>query len=319
MKRQPSVVTGVGLAINGLATAADLLRDPSERGRAEAPIDLSGREMRHKDRASRLALRAVERALADADLDSVAANATTATVVSSNYGNIDSACEFTDRIAEETTAGLSPLGLPHVSANAIAAWIAIRHRLRGPNLTLCNGGTSGIDALYWADDLITAGRADIAVVVGVEPDTPQVRRLLGADQDGAVFDGAAAVVMESNAHAEYRRATVRAVVGSRSRTMALSQVAAMIDVAARPRALWLTPTALPPDITAPIPTADLTGPLGDSSGALGVLQCVAAIDYLGTADTGPVYATCASGPHGDAATLQLLGPRISGNPTPDQE
>ncbi|MEU7768855.1 beta-ketoacyl synthase N-terminal-like domain-containing protein [Nocardia sp. NPDC049190] len=311
--RQPSVVTGVGLAVTGLATGAGLNSLDSNDGGFDSSVDLGGPQMRHKDRASRLALRSVERAFADVDRSTGTANsvdhATTATVVSSNYGNLDTVCEFTDRIAEVSTAGLSPLGLPHVSSNAIAGWIAIRHGLRGPNITLCNGRTSGIDALYWADNLIGAGRADVVVVVGVEPDTRQVRRLLSAGPDAQVLDGAAAVILESEAHAANRQARARAVLGSRSRATDIGHVVAAFRDETPVPGLWLTPSALPPDISPLISVLDLTQRLGECSGALGVLQCVAAIAHLDSGDPGPIYATCGGGPRGDLATLQFLRPR----------
>lgn len=307
-----SVVTGVGYALTRRAAGRGPASVNPSNGGVEPPDDLGGREMRHKDRASRLALRAVDRALADAGMAPGAAvmpSATIATLVSSNYGNLDSVCDFADRIAHESTVGSSPLGLPHVSSNAIAGWIATHHGLRGPSVTLCNGRTSGIDALYWADNLIGAGRADVVVVVGVEPDTPQVRLVLGIGPDASLLDGAAAVILESSAHAARRRATVRAVLGIFSRAAGIEQVLALFHGEKELPGLWLTPAALPLDVSGLIPAVDLTQWLGDCSGALGVLQCVAAVAHLDSGDPGPVYATCGGWPRGSAATLQLHSPR----------
>ncbi|RBL81446.1 hypothetical protein DDE05_44500, partial [Streptomyces cavourensis] len=94
---------------------------------------------------------------------------TTAVVVSTNVGILENVCSFADTIARDTVLGLSPLGLPQTSSNVIAGSVALAHGLRGPNVTLCNGPTSGLDALYWARALIVTGRADTAVVIGVEP------------------------------------------------------------------------------------------------------------------------------------------------------
>ncbi|WP_433710272.1 beta-ketoacyl synthase N-terminal-like domain-containing protein [Nocardia sp. CA-084685] len=312
MTTRATVVTGVGLAVTGLQTAADLLStDPVEPGAGPAP-DLTGRHLRHKDRASRLALRAVEQALADASLatDSTdRADTTTATVVSSNFGNLDSVCEFTDRIADQSSAALSPLGLPHVSSNAIAGWIAIRHGLRGPNLTLCSGRTSGLDALLWAATLIGAGRADAAVVVGVEPDTGPVRSLFGPGR--RVLDGAAAVVLESEAHAANRQAIVRALVGGGYHSDGVDQVVAAIRTAARPPRLWLTAADVSPEFGSPIRILDLTRRLGECSGALGVLQCVVAVAQFDGGDRNPVYATCGDQHGGEVMTLHLRAPRAA--------
>ncbi|MFD0427598.1 beta-ketoacyl synthase N-terminal-like domain-containing protein [Streptomyces zhihengii] len=134
---------------------------------------LRGREMRHTNRASRLALRAAEFALHDAGLTDAHAKSTgvagsTAVVVSTNLGSADSVCEAADTIARKAS-GPQPLKLPQTSSNVITGWVAIGHGLRGPNLTVCNGTVIGLDALAWARNLIVAGRTEAAVVVSVEP------------------------------------------------------------------------------------------------------------------------------------------------------
>ncbi|MER5461019.1 beta-ketoacyl synthase N-terminal-like domain-containing protein [Streptomyces sp. NPDC002668] len=312
-----AVITGVGLAVPGLDGAEDLLRPPSAGGGFEPATGLKGREMRHKDRASRLALRSVEPALRDAGLladDSVYRGPapSTAVVVSTNFGNLDSVCDFADTIAEHTVTGLSPLGLPHTSSNVIAGWVAIRYGMRGPNITVCNGGTSGTDALYWARNLIAVRRANVVVVIGVEPDTEPAARLLADGSDRPMLDGAAALVVESAEHAGARGARPRAVLTEVVRESGLS---AAVDVAlkahAGPVGLWLTAqgTSVPAlagaaDIGA-VPTVDLAARLGHCSGALGVLQCAAGVAYLAGGGAGSVLST-SSGPDDDAATALLL-------------
>jgi 3-oxoacyl-[acyl-carrier-protein] synthase II len=205
------VVSGIGLALPGVATYGDLLGPLPVEGGFDPATGLRGREMRHKDRASRLALRAAECALHHAGLTNASAMFTgvpdaTAVVVSSNLGNADSICEATDTITREGVRGLSPLGLPQTSSNVIAGWVAIRYGLRGPNLTVCNGTTSGLDALAWARTLIVARRAEAAVVVGVEPANDVVARLLGRQST----DTAIAVVLEPATAAAARGARPRA-------------------------------------------------------------------------------------------------------------
>ncbi|NUS42923.1 MAG: 3-oxoacyl-ACP synthase [Mycobacteriaceae bacterium] len=303
MTRRTPVVTGVGLAVSGLSDAAELFAP--HRDCCAAALDLSGRQMRNKDRASRLALLAAERALADAATPSAgrmtADDAITATVVSSNYGNLDSVCDIAERITQHSSAALSPLSLPHVSSNAIAGWIAIRHDLRGPNITLCSGRTSGLDALHWAAILIRAGRADAAVVVGVEPDTAPVRALLDLGPGDKVLDGAAAVIVEADTRAERRGAPVRAVLGHYSRTT-------HVHDDPRPPGLWLAPPTVRPHSGSPTAVLDLTARLGECSGALGVLQCIAAATFFDGGDPGSAYAVCGAN-DSDVATLWLHPPR----------
>ncbi|MFC5722933.1 beta-ketoacyl synthase N-terminal-like domain-containing protein [Streptomyces gamaensis] len=304
------VVTGVGLAVPGL-TLADELLGGSREGGFDPHTGLTGREMRHKDRASRLALRCVEPALRDAGLyaqDAFSGTGDdTAVLVSSNFGILDSVCAFTDIIARDTVTGLSPLGLPQTSSNVIAGSVSMRHGLRGPNMTLCNGPTSGLDALFWARSLIAAGRAEAAVVIGVEPSGDAVTKMLGEP----VLDGGAALVLETREAARARGARVRAAVAGYARGAdRLRTVAEAAGSVTGPLGLWLTapgaeaePAVLPGGRPA-ARTLDLTARFGECSGALGVLQCAAAVAHLDARPDEAVLAT--TGLPGDDAVAALL-------------
>lgn len=310
---QPSavVVTGAGLAVPGLAGPADLLH----RGDGE-PFDpktgLKGRDLRHKDRATRLALRAVEPALRDAGLYGAEGpdpdRARSATVVSSNTGNLDSVCAYVDTAALHTSRALSATGLPQTSTSAIAGWIAAGFELRGPAVTLCNGATSGLDALHWGRNLIAAGRADTVVVTGVEPHNDVVSKLLGT----TAVDGAATVVLESAAHAAGRGARVRAVWRGHGRGRDHADVLrSAAGPGSDPVGLWLSgaPDAdrpyLPPDPR----LAVLRDELGECGGALGVLQCAAAVAHYDRGGDGLVLATARAGEA--SAAVAFLPPRTT--------
>ncbi|MFJ8741593.1 beta-ketoacyl synthase N-terminal-like domain-containing protein [Embleya sp. NPDC127516] len=270
------VITGCALAVSGLRDEYDLL-EPAEAGVGAATADRdpdagrAGAGMRHKDRASRLALHAVRRALDGVALRDPAA---TAVIVSSNFGNLDTVCDFTDTIAAETVTGLSPIRVPHMSSNVTAGWVAIAHGLRGPNITLCSGTTGGLDAVFWAAALLTAGRAEAAVVVGVEPDTAPVARLHREHGGGPWLDGAACLVVEKPEHARARGVRARAVITGYGRAAgradAVGQATKAYD---RPIARWVAAGAQASAL-------DLTARLGRCSGALGVLQCAAAAAWF---------------------------------------
>lgn len=311
--RNPSarevVVTGIGLALPGVATYGDLLGPLPSQGGFDPATGLIGRELRHKDRASRLALRATESALHDAGLTDATAAFTgaadaTAVVVSTNLGNADSICEATDTIAAAGVRGLSPLGLPQTSSNVIAGWVAIRYGLRGPNLTVCNGVTSGLDALAWARNLIAAGRAEAAVVVGVEPANDVTAKLLGEQST----DAAAAVVLEpadtAASRGKARRATITGYARARDLPAALPPAGV---TEAESVGLWLADEAGAG--AAPLLAAtrriNLESRLGPLSGALGVLHCAAAAAHLESGAPGTVLAT-AGGPRHDAAAALVL-------------
>jgi 3-oxoacyl-[acyl-carrier-protein] synthase II len=300
----PAVITSCGLAVTGIADEHHLL-DPARA--AAVPEEDAGRAetgMRHKDRASRLALRATRRALRGLTLPA----ADTAVIVSSNLGNLDTVCDFVDTIAKETVTGLSPMRVPHMSSNVTACWLALDHGLHGPNITLCSGTTSGLDAIFWATTLLSANRARTALVIGVEPDTTPVARLHTEHvtkphteqhaEDGAKphaghggparLDGAVCLVVEPLAKARARGARPRAEIHAYARA---ANHAEAIRRATRdwpdPIGLRLagwagTDTTTPTTATAATAATavDLTARLGRCSGALGVLQCAAALAWL---------------------------------------
>ncbi|RKN69825.1 hypothetical protein D7231_22450 [Streptomyces klenkii] len=299
------VISGVGLAVPGITFPDELLGAVREGG-FDPHTGLTGREMRHKDRASRLALRAAEPALRDAGLHDGKAftgdGDTTAVVVSSNFGILDSVCAFADVIARDTVTGLSPLGLPQTSSNVIAGSVAMRHGLRGPSLTLCNGPGSGLDAVYWARGLIAAGRAETAVVIGVEPSGDAVTKLLGEP----VFDGAAALVLEARDRGARPRAVIGAGAYARGADPSVAVAAALGGRSPASVSLWL-PGEDACGAPGGAPAFDLTGRLGRCSGALGVLQCAAAVAYFDRRpDEDAAVLASAGGPADDAAAALLL-------------
>ncbi|MFJ2738080.1 beta-ketoacyl synthase N-terminal-like domain-containing protein [Streptomyces sp. NPDC087440] len=304
-----AVITGVGTAVPGLTEAADLLAPGDPDGGFDPGTGLKGREMRHKDRASRLALRAVAPALRQAGLLSddgetyTGPGDTTAVVISSNLGNLDSVCDFVDTITAHTVTGLSPLGLPHTSSNVTAGWIAIRYGMRGPNLTVCNGATSGADALHWAHNLLAARRADTVVVIGVEPDTEPAAKLLDDGSGRTPLDGAAALVLESSERVAARGAhplatltrSVRAADSATARAGALGDDTAVAG-------LWLGSA----EDAATASALDLSARLGHCSGALGVLQAAVGVAHLAGGGPGPVLATSGGGAEDDGAAALVL-------------
>jgi 3-oxoacyl-[acyl-carrier-protein] synthase II len=305
----PTAVTGVGLAVPGVRTPQQLR---AARPDDAAPVDpaarLGKKGLRYKDRATQLALCCADEALRDAGLlgeDGLTVPGEgIALLVASNYGNVDTVCNIVGMIAAEDSAGgLSPMDAPNASSNVIASTLAIKYGLRGPNLMLCNGPTSGLDAVRWAAALIRSGRAERALVLGVEPDNEAVRRLTGA---GRLVDGAAAVVLEPPGCGPARGAVERALVGGTVRT---GGVRACLDrLGADAPAVWFGPgdgsdpadgAQLPG-----VPRYDLSGEWGESSAALGVLQCAGAVGWFASGGAGPVYAV--AGRDGDDATAGLV-------------
>ncbi|QFU90549.1 beta-ketoacyl synthase N-terminal-like domain-containing protein [Amycolatopsis sp. YIM 10] len=295
------VISGLGTAIAGVAEPAGLLGHRTPGG--DPLAGWRGRGLRYKDRATRLAMCAGSAALTDAGLlrdgELTTAADEVGVVVSSNLGNVDTVCETVELIAEQTYEATSPMLLPNTASNVIASWVAIANGPRGANLTLCNGATSGLDAVHWARLLVAAGRVRQVLVVGTEPDTAPARQIADCP---ALFDGAAALVVEPAATAVERGARPFAVLGGYTRRAGLAEAIESVRATSdgEPE-LWCPPgieTAGGPRTA----RCDLSARFGECSGALGVLQCVAGAVWLSGAH-GPVLATTADA---DAAAALLL-------------
>lgn len=305
-------VTGVGVALPGADSAA-ALATASRPGDAVEPAAVLGKKgLRYKDRATQLGLCAAQRVLTDAGLLAEGAltvdGTRTAVLVSSNLGNVDTVCRVVRTIADEGTHGVSPMDTPNASSNIIASEIAIRWGLKGPNLMLCNGPASGLDAIRWGAALLRSGRADHVVVVGVEPDNEIARGLVG----GPLVDGAAAVVLEHAQAAEARGATVRAVIGAHTRGMDVAgTIGELAEVEPEPAA-WYAPAAAAPALSQGLPVHDLAAVWGELSGALGVVQCAAAVGALDAGADGPMWLVAGTDADDGVATLVLRPPVPAG-------
>ncbi|MFL6129913.1 MAG: beta-ketoacyl synthase N-terminal-like domain-containing protein [Mycobacteriales bacterium] len=304
--RPDVAVTAVGLAVPGLDSVAELLAGEPVPPASFFPRGLLGRKgLRYKDRATLLALCAATAALDDAGLPRPRADRVDAgsfgVIVSTTTGIAETVCRVAETIHEDGVVAAAPMDLPNASGNVAAASVAIRYGLEGLNLTLSASPTSGIDALRWATVAIQAGRARRMLVIGVEPAAEAVDRLVAetAEQHGSEpprrLDGAVAVLLESADAVAGRGGRVRALVGGYGRDEQLDAAvgAALKAADGAPPALWLTPcgghaptgaqvgrAGALPDLTAAARVA-VGDVAGEALAALGVLQCAAALAWLG--------------------------------------
>jgi len=309
------VVTGLDLAAGDLSTVDDLLVTAAGGPPSDPVAVLGARGLRYKDRASVLALAAAVRALADAGLHTRPdpEGAACGVIVSSTLAVVDTVCQTAAALHADGVRGISPMDLPNASANAAAAAVAIRYGLSGLNLTVGSGPAGGLDAVYLAAAAIRAGRARRMLVVGVEPGGPAAHRLVrdtargsGADPSSTrLFDGAAALVLEAVESAAERGAAVRAVVGGYGHDASLAAATSSALATApderpadpaefvEPVGLWLLPCLAHPDTHRQVDAAgrhpalsggprrvDLAAVTGEAGGALGVVQCAAAVSWL---------------------------------------
>jgi 3-oxoacyl-[acyl-carrier-protein] synthase II len=338
--RDPLVVTGMGVSIPGIEGLARLLefaesqRVPAESTTTGPP---AGPGARFHDRATLFALAAGAHALHHAGLDAAAEDDTgLAVAVSSNLGNLDTVCQAARTLHTGSAADLRPMDLPKASSNVIPSVLAIRFRCRALSLLVCNGASSGLDVLQLACLCLRANRAGRLLVVGVEPRHDVGHRLLaeafawsgGARADLHVGEGAAAVVLERLSTALTRGAAVHGQLDGYSCCRGAGAIERSVvstvskREVARPLDLWLVSNRRHPQVGAavagllsaavpvvtPHAVCDVSQPLGELYGALGVLQCVVACLWLArTADRrGGGQALLTAGGWNDGASSFLV-------------
>jgi hypothetical protein len=255
----------------------------------EAKQVLGRKGLLMKEPATRLALCAVHRALGlpPGPVEGPLPHADrTAVVVSSNLGNLSTVCRIAEAAGREDFRVVSPLETPNASSNVIASTIALRYGFTGPNFMLCNGATSGLDAVRLGARLIRAGRAERAVVVGVEPDDEVAQAMAkcrhwdtyGRHGAPALRAAAACVVLG------------RRPAGSRSAVLGDSGVLPPgADVPTEHWGMMFAPHGIAGESDSVV---DLTSRLGETYGALGVLQVAAAAAKISHEDVDGAYVAC---------------------------
>lgn len=293
-------VTGWAVHVPGRDPVAEVLGEAAAPAQpAERAHELLGRKgLLAKEPATRLALCAVHRALRRPDgapRPDGRPDARAAVVASSNLGNVATVCRVMDTVRDGGVRDVSALDVPNASSNVIASTVAIWFRLGGPNLMVCSGATAGLDAIALGSLLLRGGRADRCVVVGVEPDDEVACALLER-RGGRLHAGAAAVVLEladTGDEPAVRLGPVR-------------RAAARGALPHGPAGVLVGPR----ELAAPGERAiDLTREIGDTYGALGVVQVALGAALLAGGTTGPVEVACGDDADGWRAVTLAGGPR----------
>ncbi|EHR61707.1 beta-ketoacyl synthase N-terminal-like domain-containing protein [Saccharomonospora cyanea] len=173
----------------------------------ERAAELLGRKgLLAKEPATRMALCAVHRAFGLPERaprrSAEEMDPRTAVIVSSNLGNVATVAGLGTALRDGGVRAVSPLDAPNASSNVIASTVAIWFRFGGPNLTVCSGHSSGLDAVGLGRLLLLSGRAGRVVVVGVEPRDEVTDALLTRATGAPGVPVAACVVLEAAGHAE---------------------------------------------------------------------------------------------------------------------
>jgi 3-oxoacyl-[acyl-carrier-protein] synthase II len=188
------------------------------------------KEARRMALFTQYAVAAAKQAWTDAGLDAGGADPERVSIMIGNgIGGKEVDDEAFKILFERGPGRLSPMLIPKLIANEAAGNVSIALNVKGMVHTIVTACASGTDALGLALDLIRAGRADIVIAGGTEAtiteycvggfcsmkalstkynDTPEKAcRPFDAGRDGFIMgEGAAMLILESEAHAKARGA-----------------------------------------------------------------------------------------------------------------
>ncbi len=319
--------------ISGVATiqeewAAALPIAMAARVSADPAAGSDPKEQRRLDRAQQLALAAGREAwrsagLADIDPDRVAV------VVGSAIGGLTTTLAQQQLLDTRGARHVSPHTVTRMMANGAAGWLAIDIGARAGARTPVSACASGSEALLMAREIITSGGADVVLAGGTEAcvtgltlaalaqaralskrtdDPGAASRPFDRERDGFVLgEGAALLVLESEAHATARGARILGFLAgaavtsdaydivagdsaNQARTMAMALRAAGVsagDIGVVHAHATSTPLG---DVTESraiasvlgrIPVTSIKSMVGHLLGASGALGAVTAVSSLG--------------------------------------
>lgn len=196
---------------------------------------LGRREARRMDRYTQLAAVAVQEAIAHARLTIDDSNRDRVGILlGTGIGGAGTLVAETRKMAERGPRWVSPHLIPMMLPDAAPGHIAILVGARGPNMSIVTACASGTNAIGEAAEMIRRGAADVMLAGGSEAgvidvalagfsvmdalssrneDPQRASRPFDLDRDGFVIgEGAAFVVLESEASARARGATPLAEV-----------------------------------------------------------------------------------------------------------
>lgn len=127
---------------------------------------LSAKYIEQTDRFTHLALLAAKLAFEDAGGLDAYSPPRLAVSIGSGMGGF--ATFESSALRKFRNQPVPPFTVPRTMANSAAAWIAIKHGLKGVNLTCSTACSSGANAIGMALDLLRAGRADAVIAGGAE-------------------------------------------------------------------------------------------------------------------------------------------------------
>ncbi|MEY9875813.1 3-oxoacyl-[acyl-carrier-protein] synthase II [Streptacidiphilus sp. MAP12-33] len=178
---------------------------------------------RSMDRVTGIAVATVGMLLADYGR-SLAADPEATGLVLGTSGSVQSIMDFTrDALTGEKPYLVDPAAFPNTVMNCPTGQSAIRHCLKGPNVTVSGGAATALLALQYAARLLRGGHATALLAGAAEEFSVQRARLEraaehGGDEPEPLGEGAALFLLEQGAAARAAgREVLATVLGSRFR------------------------------------------------------------------------------------------------------
>ncbi len=194
---------------------------------------MDAKEARRRDRFEQLGIAAAKEALEMSGLQVTPENAgRVGVVVSSAIGGLKSVQDAIFTLKDEGARKVSPFLIPMLMPNGASGMIGIEFGLQGPSFSVASACASGADGIGTAMMMLRAGMADVVLAGAAEAticatgvgafdrigamsrrndDYSMTPQPFDKNRDGLVMgEGAAVLVLETEAHARARRANILA-------------------------------------------------------------------------------------------------------------
>jgi 3-oxoacyl-[acyl-carrier-protein] synthase II len=194
---------------------------------------MEGKEAKRSDRVIQFAVAAAGMAVEDSRLDTASLDPYKFGVyIGSGQGGIETSFHSFQTMIEKGSRKISPFFIPMMISNMSTAYVAIRHKAKGPNLCVVTACATSLHSMGEAYHAIVRGDADVILAGGTEAalraisiagfasmkalstrlDSPETAsRPFDKDRDGFVMgEGAGVLVLEDLEHAKARGAHIYA-------------------------------------------------------------------------------------------------------------
>ncbi len=300
----------------------------------DAGDHIDAREARRLDRSAQFGMAAVAQAVEASGIDFSAMQPERAGIAfGTGVGGISTIEDGHSTLLKRGPKRLSPLTVPKLMVNATAGNVSIAYGLRGPATAMATACASSGNAIGEALETMRRGRAEVMIAGGTEaaitplcvgafqamkalstnPDPVKASRPFDVDRDGFVLaEGAAAFILETEAHAKARGATILATLAGWAASADAHHITAPDEAGrgARQAMTWaLEDAGLSPSDIGYINAHGTSTPLGDSAEVAAVLEVFG--DHARKSAGGPLLMSSTKSVHGHAlgasGAVELVG------------